>query len=130
MIALDRLSQIVPEDVALANKALAVSLLQITNISSTTLPKFAAAVSGVQTLYELNQLNEQTSAISNSVVNFYQTQLAIPVTDTNPTGEVTTVASLGLPSGIGFTDPMINVLSTMSTMNLESLTSCYSTLAN
>ena len=89
MIAQDRLAQIIPEDLALANKALAASLLQITNISKTTLPRFAVAVSGVQTMYGLEQLNAQTSAIPESVVNYYQSQVAIQPTATNPTGDVT-----------------------------------------
>ena len=130
MIAQDRLAQIIPEDLALANKALAASLLQITNISKTTLPRFAVAVSGVQTMYGLEQLNTQTSAIPESVVNYYQSQVAIQPTATNPTGDVTAVASLGVPSGIGFTEPMANVLSTFTTMNLQYLTLCYSTLSN
>jgi len=130
MIAQDRLSQIIPEDIALANKALAASLLQITNISKTTLPRFATAVSGVQTMFGLDQINSQTSAIPESVVNYYQSQVAIQPTATNPTGDVTAVASLGVPSGIGFTGPLVNVLAAMSTMNLQYLTLCYSTLSN
>jgi hypothetical protein len=48
---LDQLSQMIPPDQALANKALAVSMLQITNISTLSLPAFATVVANVQTMY-------------------------------------------------------------------------------
>ena len=49
MIAYDRLSQIMPSDIALANKALSVSLEQVGGIQTKTLPEFAATVSAVTT---------------------------------------------------------------------------------
>jgi hypothetical protein len=53
MIAYDRLSQIIPPDMALANKALQVSLQQISGISEMNLPTLANTVSVMQTTKDL-----------------------------------------------------------------------------
>jgi hypothetical protein len=63
MIAYDRLSQIVPADQALAAKALATSLQQITGISTMTLPVLANAVINLKTTNNLDQISALTEAV-------------------------------------------------------------------
>ena len=57
MIAYDRLSQIIPSDQALAAKALATSLQQISGVTNMTLPVLANATVNLQTTNNLDQIS-------------------------------------------------------------------------
>ena len=71
MIAYDRLSQIIPADQALANKALAASLQQIGGITNMTLPVLANAIANLQTTSNLPLVSAQTQAVPPSVANVF-----------------------------------------------------------
>lgn len=127
MITYDRLSTIIPADQALANKALSVSLQQITGISTMPLPTFAAAVGATQTMVGLPLVNAQTSAVAPSTAQFYTNTLAggSSVNDTYVISDF-----LGTAAGIPGTAALVNTLSQFSTMNLAYLTLIYQTMVN
>ena len=122
MTTYDKLSQIIPPDQALANKALATSMKGIINISNLTLPSFAKAVANVQTTYGLNLINAQTSPVSQTTLNFYNSL--------NGGNTVNVVDILGVSTGIGFTTNLTSTVSTVNTMNITSLSSIYSTMVD
>ena len=70
MIAYDRLSQIIPADQALANKALSVALEQIAGITNMTLPTLANAVANLQTTNNLPLISALTQPVPASVANY------------------------------------------------------------
>ena len=122
MITYDRLSTIIPPDQALANKALAVSLQQITGISNMQLPTFAAAVSATQTMIGLTLVNAQTSAVAPSTAQFYANSLA---GGSSVNGTYVISDFLGTAAGLPGTTELTNTLTQFSTMNLTTLTSIY-----
>ena len=125
--ALDRLTTMIPPDQALANKALAVSMMGITGISNMTLPQFASAVGGVQTLAGLPLLNAQTQAVSPAVANVIVSNSG---TGTGPNGTITVGDILGTAAGVVSANVLANTVTTFSTMNLTGLTNVYSVMAN
>lgn len=127
MIAYDQLSQIIPPDQALANKALATSMSWITGISSLTLPKFAAIVANVQTTSGLSLINAQTSPVSAESANVILNTLA---TGTGQNGTITISDVLGTAAGVVSANAMINTVSILNNMLLANLTSIYSDMAN
>jgi hypothetical protein len=126
MTAYDQLAQIIPPDQALANKALAVSLQQITGISQLTLPAFAKAVSSVQTMYGLPLVNAQTAPISQSTANYW---LSYGDGSGNH-GTITVSDVIGAAAGIPYTVVFTDIVSVMSTMNLSYLNLIYTTMDN
>lgn len=122
MTALDRLSQIIPPDQALANKALAVALQQITNIGSLNLPRLANAVSNVQTNYGLPLVNAQTSAVSPAVANNLINTLGVGSGDN---GTITIDDSMGTAAGIVVGNAMANTITLINSMNLSNLANIY-----
>ena len=71
MIQLDRLSQIIPPDVALANKSLAISLEQVTGAQKLSAPVFAKVVSSVNTCKDLPLITALKVPVPPSVANYY-----------------------------------------------------------
>ena len=126
MIAYDRLSQIIPADQALANKALAASLQQIGGITNMTLPVLANAIANLQTTSNLPLVSAQTQAVPPSVANVF-------VNSAGGTGDNNTVLIidiLGTAAGTVHTQALTNTVTQFSTMNLVALTSTYQTMAN
>ena len=126
MIAYDRLSQIIPADQALANKALATSLQQISGITNMTLPVLANAIANLQTTSNLPLVTAQTQAVPPNVANVF-------VNTAGGTGNNNTVLIidiLGTASGTVHTQALTNTVAQFSTMNLVSLTSTYQTMAD
>jgi hypothetical protein len=113
MIAYDRLSQIIPADQALANKALNVSLLQISGIINMTLPVFAEAVATIDNLNDLPLVNALTTAVPPEVANFYVNTLGIP-TNTPPNVKIVNV--LGTPSGYVHVDALNDTVNQINSM--------------
>ena len=71
MIAYDRLSQIIPADQALAAKAFATSLQQISGITNMTLPVLANTIVNLQTTNNLPLISALTQAVPTSVANYF-----------------------------------------------------------
>ena len=126
MIAYDRLQQIIPADQALANKALAVSLAQITNIGALTLPALARAVGNIETTRDLPIISNLTTAVPPNVASYYNT-LAI---GTGVNGTVQTTDVIGLASGWVATSAFGNTVAIFNTMNMTELTTVYQTMSN
>ena len=126
MIAYDRLSQIIPADQALANKALATSLQQIAGITNMTLPVLANTISNLQTTNNLPLVTAQTQAVPANVANVF-------INSAGGTGNNNTVLIidiLGTAAGTVHTQALTNTVAQFSTMNLVSLTSTYQTMSN
>jgi hypothetical protein len=122
MTALDKLSQIIPPDQALANKALSVALQQITNISALNLPRLANAVSNVQTNFGLPLVNAQKTAVDPAVANNISNTLGV---GSGPNGTLTINDSMGIAAGIVVTSAFTNVITLVNSMNLSNLANIY-----
>jgi len=122
MTALDKLSQIIPPDQALANKALATALQQITNISSLNLPRLANAVSNVQTNFGLPLVNAQKTAVDPAVANNISNKLGI---GSGVNGTLTINDSMGIAAGIVVTSAFNNVVTLVNSMDLSNLANIY-----
>jgi hypothetical protein len=126
MIAYDRLSQIIPGDIALANEALKISLMQIAGISNMDLPTLANTVSQVQTAYNLPLINQQTQPISGNTSAYYLNVLG--AYGTGECNSILTVDMLGTAIGTVNNKALANVTNALSTMNTVYLANCYSTM--
>jgi hypothetical protein len=122
MIAYDRLSQIVPADQALASKALATSLQQISGITNMTLPVLANAVVNLQTTNNLDQISALTQAVPTSVANYLAN-----IAGTSGTS-VGVCDILGIAAGYQVTDYFLNTVSTLANTNVAYLTTVYQTM--
>ena len=122
MISYDRLSQIVPSDQALAAKALATSLQQISGITNMTLPTLANATANLQTTNNLNQISALTQAVPASVANY--------LSNIGGTGGKSVVVCdvLGIAAGYKVTDAFLNTVSTFANTNISYLTTVYQTM--
>ena len=119
MIAYDRLSQIIPADWALANKALSVGLQQIAGITNMTLPQLATTVANLQTTNNLPLISALTEAVPPSVANYLSN---IAGSNGKPI-EVCDV--LGIAAGYKITDQFVNTVSTLANTNTAYLTTIY-----
>jgi hypothetical protein len=122
MTTLDRLSTIIPPDIALANKALSVSMQQITGIKNMRLPTFAGAVTATQTMVGLPLVNAQTSAVSPATANYYTGSFA---GGSSVNGTFVIADFLGTAAGIPGTAALTDTVAQFATMNLATLTSIY-----
>ena len=126
MIAYDRLQQIIPPDQALANKALSVSLAQITNIGTLSLPSLARAVGNIATTRDLPLISSLTTAVPPEVASYYNT-LAI---GSGVNGTIQVIDVIGLASGWVATSAFGQTVSLYGNMNMTQLTTVYNTMAN
>jgi hypothetical protein len=126
MIAYDRLGQIIPADQALANKALATSLQQISGITNMTLPVLANAISNLQTTSNLPLVSAQTQAVPANIANVFTNSAG----GTGENSTVLIVDILGTAAGTVHTQALANTVAQFSTMNLVALTSTYQTMSN
>jgi len=122
MIAYDRLSQIVPADQALASKALATSLQQISGITNMTLPVLANTVVNLQTTNNLDQISALTQAVPANVASYLSN-----IAGTNGTS-VGVCDVLGIAAGYQVTDYFLNTVSTFANTNIAYLTTVYQTM--
>jgi hypothetical protein len=122
MIAYDRLSQIIPSDQALACKALATSLQQISGITNMSLPTLANATGNLQTVSDLNQIESLTQAVPSSVANYLSN---IAGTNGNTVGVCDV---LGIAAGYQVANSFINTVSTLANTNVVYLTTVYQTM--
>jgi hypothetical protein len=122
MTTLDRLSNIIPPDIALANKALSVSMQQITGIKNMRLPTFAGAVTATQTMVGLPLVNAQTSAVSPATANYYSGSFA---GGSSVNGTYVIADFLGTAAGIPGTAALATTVAQFATMNLTTLITIY-----
>ena len=127
MIAYDRLSQIIPSDVALANKALQVSLQQISGLPNMTLQTLAATISAQATNQGLPAINQQTRAVTPATKTYLLTQLG---KGTGPCGSITTMDCLGTAAGWVVAGNLVSTTSQLTTMNTAFLQSGYQNVIN
>jgi hypothetical protein len=118
MIAYDRLSQIVPSDQALAAKAVATGLEQISGVMNMTLPVLANTVTGLQTING-NLINSLTTAVPASVASNIAN---IAGTSGRP---VVICDVLGLAAGYRVTANLTNTVATLGNTNVSYLTLVY-----
>ena len=117
MIAYDRLKNIIPADLALANKALQVSLQQIKGIDQSTLPQLGEAFKTIQTNANLPAINALTQPIPSSTANFYTDNYA---TGSGPNGTLYLTDAIGFPVGGTsnvYADSVSNVFTIMNTLS-------------
>jgi len=124
-IAYDVLSQIIPPDQALANKALTVSLKQINNITNMTLPQLAKAANAVTTNYGLPSVNSANTAVSANVANYYTSNLG---KGSGTNGVLLVTDLVGTASGYNITGPITNTVAIINTINVAYLTNVYTTM--
>jgi len=122
-----RLSTIIPPDQAAANKALSYSWSQIAGINNMKLEAFAASVSGIQSMVGLPLVNAQTSAVPAPVANYYAGNIA---KGTSVNGTFVICDFLGTAAGVPGTVLLANTVAQMNTMDLSSMTACYTTTVN
>jgi hypothetical protein len=122
MIPYSRLSQIIPEDQALANKALAYALQQISGITNTTLPVLANTVINQQTTINLSLISALTEPVPASVANYLSN---IAGTSGQP---ITICDVLGTAAGYNITDNLNNTVATLANINVANLTTVYQTM--
>jgi hypothetical protein len=131
MIAYDRLSQIIPPDQALANKALAVALAQISNIKNISMPGLASAFKNISTAKNLNQIESLQSPLPPNVQNYYANSFAV---GTGPGNTVVITDLIGTAAGVGFTDQFANATEIIDSLTndgtLTSLINIYGDMAN
>ena len=117
-ITYERLSLIIPPDQALANKAIQVSLQQIKNISTLSLPQLAAAFSNMQTTRDLPAISALQQAVPASVAAYYSSTYA---TGSGPNGTLVITDLLGAAVGIPFTSDLTNVTTAINSMTTSGI---------
>jgi len=127
MITYDRLSQIVPAGQALACKALSVSLQQIAGISTMRLPDLANAVIPQQTTRDLPLISALTVAVPPAVADYFSSTVAV---GSGPNDSIVVCDIIGTAGGFVSAGAMANTISNLANVNVVSLSSTYSTMAN
>lgn len=121
----NRLRQIIPEDQALANKALAVSFGQINGIDQTNFQSFSVTVKNLETTKDLPLISALTTAVPASVANYYTSTLAV---GGGTNGDVRITDVIGLAAGWIATDAFVRTVELFGQMNLTQLTLVYDTM--
>ena len=131
MITYERLSKIIPADQALACKAMSVSLQQIKNIDTLSLPQLAVAFIGTVTTKDLDQINALATAVPANVAAYYTSTYA---TGTGTGNTLVLTDLLGAAVGVTYIDQLNNVVTTLNSLSnvgaLANLTNIYSRMAN
>lgn len=122
MIAYDRLSQIIPSDLALANKALYVSIQQITNVTNMSLQTLAATIKAQNTNKGLPAINQQTQAITPATKTYLLSTLGY---GTGPCGSITTMDCLGTAAGWVVAGNLTNTVTQLATVSTGTLQQGY-----
>lgn len=119
-----RLSKIIPEDIALADRALAVSLQQITNINKITLQQLARAYQNIETNRDLPAINSQFQPVSQDAIDYFKNGLA---KGTGENGTILLTDVIGSASGTVVVDSMGNVITALGNLSgaLSALTGIY-----
>lgn len=123
----NRLQQIIPQDQALANKALSSALKQVTGISFSSLPDFARTVKGMETTKDLPLISALDQAVPTQIADYYINTLA---DGTGPNDTILITDLLGTAIGWISTDALGNTVAIFNTMNLTYLKTIYQTMTN
>lgn len=107
------LSRIIPSDQALATQSMRAGLQQIKNISNIQLPDLAGAFLYSETTRDLDLINNLTEAVPADVVNYYK---SVYGTGTGVEGTLVISDIIGSAAGIGYTDPIRNVVSVLNSL--------------
>lgn len=120
MIALDRLQQILPADIALANKALSVTLQQISKNPSIKLKEIATASSPMRTCSDLPLVNNLSQPVPKEVADFFVNEVAV---GSGPGGTFIIADFFGSLAGIVGLNyiAIVNILSKMDTSLLQTI---------
>jgi hypothetical protein len=129
MITYERLSKIIPADQALACKAMSVSLQQIKNINTLSLPQLAAAFVNTVTTKDLPDINALVTAVPSSVAQFYTDYYA---TGTGTGNTLVLTDLLGAAVGVTYIDQLNNAVTTINSLGnaLSNLTTIYTRMEN
>lgn len=127
MIAYDRLSAIIPTDLALANKALQVALQQISGLPNMSLQTLAATVKSLNTNKGLPAINQQTKAVSSANKTYLLTTLGY---GTGPCGTITTMDCFGTAAGWVVAGNIASTATQLRTMNTANLQQGYQNVIN
>jgi len=131
MIAYDRLSQIIPPDQALANKALQVSFQQIKNVSQLLLPGLASAYEYIETTKDLPLISALEQPVPDDVINYYKTAFA---TGSGVDDNIAVTDLIGAAAGAGYTQPINNCVSIINSLTddgtLTNLITTYTRMEN
>jgi len=129
MITYERLSKIIPADQALACKAMSVSLQQIKNVDTLSLPQLAAAFVGTVTTRDLDQINALTTAVPANVAAYYTSTYG---TGTGTGNTLVLTDLLGAAVGVTYIDQLNNVVTTINSLGnaLSNLTTIYTRMEN
>ena len=129
MITYERLSKIIPADQALACKAMSVSLQQVKNIDTLSLPQLAVAFVNTVTTKDLDQINALTTAVPPDVAQFYTDYYA---TGTGTGNTLVLTDLLGAAVGVTYIDQLNNVVATLNSIGngLSNLTTIYTRMKN
>ena len=125
MIAYDRLSQIIPSELALANKALQVALQQVNAIANMDPTTLANTTGQMETYKNLPLINAETTPVPQSVTNYYLSGLGI---GTGVCNSILTVDMLGTAIGTVVAPALLNTAAQLSQVGTGSLQSMYSTM--
>lgn len=112
-ISLERLAIITEPGLALANKAFANALLQITNVSRMTLPQLSAAFLAVETNTDLPDITAQTQAVPQADLDYYANTYA---TGSGDNGTILITDILGTAVGTNMIDSLNNSVTVINSL--------------
>lgn len=121
-ISYDRLSKITSTDLALANKSLAISLGQITNIDQMTPQQLAEAYAGIETTKGLPEIETQLQPMNQSAHDYYTNNFAI---GSGVNGTLLLTDIIGTLVGTNQTTSLTNCVAVLNSLNLTSLATIY-----
>ena len=128
MIAYDRLSQIIPTDQALANKALTVALQQISGITNMgSLQALAQTVKGVNTNVGLPAINSQTQPLTNTNRSYLLNTVG---KGTGPCGTITIEDCMGTLAGWVIAANLTATTNTLQSLGTGGLQGLYTECLN
>ena len=122
-----RLYRIIPEDQALADSAIAVSLQQITNIVDMTLPTLADSFLGIETNKGLPDVNAALTPVSSYATDFYENTLA---TGSGDQGTILTTDLIGTSTATVHSEKLANSTSVIATLSGGSYANLEATYTN
>lgn len=100
------LRSVMPVDIAAANAALAISLGQITNISSVSVPEFAAQIKELETLKDVEDIEGKTELVDQETEDVWlDADIPIPL-GTGPNNRLLLADLIGLASGYNIVAPL------------------------
>ena len=113
MSTYSQLRKIIPEDQALANKALQAALEQVKTIFNSSLPSLSGAVTTLESNVGLDLINALTSPIPNNVLIYFTDNFA---TGTGPNGLLLLTDVIGTPTGWVHNQALSNTVSILNSM--------------